>query len=161
MIETKVNGLAELDKALAELAGKLQRNVVRGALRAGAKQIEAEAKRHVPVKHGDLRASIRVSVRLRRGVPQATISAGNKKAWYARLVEYGTLSHVIKAKQTKGLFFGGINRAAVNHPGANKHPFMRPALDAASAKAIEAYAAYIRKRLAKQGIDVPAPADEG
>lgn len=164
MIETKVNGLAELDKALATLADKLQRNVVRGALRAGAKQIEVEAKaqlaRNQSVHTGALRDSVRVSVRLVRGVPKATISAGSKKAWYAKLVEFGTTKHIIQAKQSKGLFFGGINRAQVNHPGATKRPYMRPALDAASAKAIEAYAAYIRKRLAKQGLDVPAPADD-
>lgn len=197
MIETKVNGLAELDQAMATLADKLQRNVVRGALRAGARVIADEAKRLCPVdaptsvnkarygtRRGELRDSIRVSTKMQRGAPVVFVKAGNERAYYAQMVEFGTAAHLISVKDPpsrltrkgwKKVGIATLNRMikrgtlaiggkaigpAVHHPGANKHPFMRPALDAASAKAIEAYAAYIRKRLTKQGLDVPAPADE-
>ena len=50
--------------------------------------------------------------------------------------------------------------AQVQHPGAKKKPFLRPALDLQGQAAVEAVREYIRTRLAtKHGIDVPAPVD--
>jgi HK97 gp10 family phage protein len=158
MLETKITGLAALEKALSELPDKLQRNVVRSALRQGAKVIETAAKANVPVKSGKLRDSIRASVRLRRGMPVATIKAGGSGkggAYYAHMVEFGTAAHFIKPKKAKSLFFAGLLRDGVDHPGAKKHPFMRTALDTAANAAIQAFADQMRARLSKQGLDTP------
>lgn len=158
MLDVKIRGMAELDKALRELPNKMQRNIVRSALRAGAKVIEAEAKAQVPVKSGRLRDSIRASVRLQRGVPVATIKAGGSGkggAFYAHMVEFGTAAHFIKPKKAKSLFIAGLLRDGVDHPGAKKTPFMRTALDTAAQAAILAFGEQVRKRLAKQGLDTP------
>lgn len=149
MSETTVKGLADLQKFLDQLPAKLEANIMRSALAAGARVIAREAKQNVPVAHGDLRASIRVSSRLKGGKATASVKAGSKKAWYWRFVEFGTASHGVKkgASRRRGKYQDGKL-----HPGANPRPFMRPAFDSQSAAAIEAVAEQIKKRLSKQGL---------
>lgn len=147
--EINVTGLAELDAMLKSLPAKIEANILRGAMRAGAVVLQDKAKQLVPVDDGDLRASIKVRTRSRRGRVSATVTAGDRKAFYVRFVEFGTAKHFIKPKTRKSLFFAGLAKEVVNHPGARAKPFMRPALDEASPQAVEAAAAYIRKRLAK------------
>lgn len=150
MSELNVKGLAELDKLLKELPAKVEGNIMRGAMRAGAKVFEDRAKQMVPVKSGQLRDSIKVSTRSKRGRVSATVTAGGKKAFYAHMVEFGTARHFIKPKSRKSLFFAGMAKEVVDHPGATAKPFMRPALDGGQAEAVNAAADYIRKRLAKE-----------
>lgn len=164
-----VQGLAELQRTLDALPAKLEANLLRGALRAGAKVLADEAKRRVPVLHGDLKKSIRVSVRINRrlGRVEAVIKAGSgKKAlatylsggrqmvrsatpWYARLVEKGTRPHSIKPRKARALALQGKGRTveAVDHPGARPKPFMAPAFDAKATAAINAFADYLRRRV--------------
>lgn len=148
--ELHVSGLAELDKLLKELPAKIEGNIMRGAMRAGAKVFADRAKELVPVKSGQLRDSIKVSTRSRRGRVSATVRAGGKKAFYAHMVEFGTARHFIKPRKRKSLFFAGLAREVVDHPGASPKPFMRPALDGGQVEAVNAAADYIRKRLAKE-----------
>lgn len=155
MSETIVTGFAELAKALEQLPAKLEANVLRSALRQGAKVQLARARELVPVRHGDLRASLRISTRSRRGVVRSLLKAGSKKAFYAHMVEFGTSQHWIKPKSRKSLFFAGIARDVVDHPGATKKPFMRPALDTTAPQVIEAVGAYLRRRIEREGISVP------
>ena len=162
MSEQSVTGLADLQKFLDALPAKMEKNILRGAMRAGAKVQLARAKDLVPVETtgphpGALRASLRIKTGVRGGVVKATVSAGNKKAFWARWVEFGTAAHFIKPKNRKSLFFAGIAREVINHPGARPKPFMRPALDATVQGAVAAVGEYIRKRLTKEGIDVPGP----
>lgn len=149
-VELKIDGLADLDRMLKELPAKVEANIMRGAIRTGAKVIEDRAKELAPVKSGKLRDSIKVSTRSKRGVVSATIRAGGGKAFYAKWVEFGTAQHFIKPKNRKSLFFAGMAKKIVDHPGATQKPFMRPALDGGSTGAIDAMAEYIRKRLAKE-----------
>lgn len=155
MSEVKINGLAELQRALDGLTAKIEQNIVRGAVRAGAKVMADEAKALVPVDQGDLRDSIRVSVRARRGVVTAKVTAGNKKAFYANWVEFGTAAHKIVPKKAQSLIFGTIFADKVDHPGSRPKPFMRPAIDGKASQAVVAAGEYIRKRLTKQGINTP------
>lgn len=158
MLNVKLKGFAELEKALNELPEKIERNIVRSALRQAAKVIEAEAKRQVPVRSGKLHDSIRVSVKLKNGRPLATITAGGSKKgqpFYAHFVEFGAAAHVIKAKRGKALAIGGGTVERVDHPGARKRPFMRPALDVAARAAVQAFGEQVKRRLTKEGIDTP------
>ena len=151
MSEIEVTGLAGLQALLDELPARVEGNVVRGGLRAAAKVVEAEAKRLCPVgKSGDLRESIRVSLRSKHGRISATVKAGNARAFYAHMVEFGTARHWIKPKNRKSLFVAGLLREAVDHPGAKKEPFMRPAIDGKANEAIDAMAAYLRERIPKE-----------
>ena len=159
MSEIHVTGLRELQSFLDTLSPKIEKNILRGALRSGAKVIESEAKANVPVKDGVLRDSIRVTGRLKGHTVTASIKAGGKTksgdAFYARFVEYGTAAHVINGRNRGWLSWGGLFAKSVDHPGAVPHPFLRPALDDKADAAIVATGEYIKKRLTKAGLDVP------
>lgn len=163
MGSVEIKGLSELHRALQDLPAKVERNVLRGALRAGAQVMEAEAQRLVPVapptldsvkrgaRAGELKRSIRITLRANRsGAVRAQLKAGNKVAWYAHLVEFGTARHWIKPKNRKSLFLAGLAKEVVDHPGAKPKPFMRPAFDRKWRSAIEAMADYIRGRLPRE-----------
>lgn len=156
-----IKGLKELQAELDKLPAKIEANVMRSALRAGAKVIEAEVKQNIPVSPpndenarlygsytGALRDSVRVSTRSRRGVVSASVKAGNAAAWYWRFVEFGTAAHWIKPKSRSSLFLAGVAREVVLHPGARAKPFMRPALDAKMVSAVEAVREQVRRKLA-------------
>ncbi len=155
MVEIAIKGLAELERALQQLPDKLERNVVRGALKAAGKPIADDAKARVAKISGDLRKSIRVSTRVVKGKPVAYVKAGSKEAFYAHMVEGGTTAHFIRPKHAKSLFIAGLMRTEVSHPGARKRPFLRPAMDTQSGAAVQAFAAHVRARLTKEGINVP------
>lgn len=190
--DIQVKGLAELQRYLNALPAKIEANVLRGALRAGAKEIEAAAKSYVSVSEpsstnkkryggfaGQLRKSIYVRTRSKKGVVTATIQAGRGNAYYAQFVEYGTQQHWIKASERpmrntrrgkRSMSIRTMNRIAsrggslqigksfvgqaVIHPGAQPKPFMRPAMDNRARAAVLAAGAYIKKRLSTaHGID--------
>jgi len=155
MAELHVKGLSELRKALQELPDKIEKNILRGALRAGANAMKKAAQDKVPVHSGALRDSIRVksySKKNAAGRLHMNIVAGDKKAYYAHMVEFGTAAHFIKPKSRKSLFFAGLAREVVDHPGTKPEPFMRPAFDAANEAATQAFGDYVRKRLTKEGL---------
>lgn len=158
--EEMIVGGRQLNDFLQQLAPRVEKNIMRAALRAGANVLKAEAKHEVPVDEGDLLASIRVSVKSKGGTIYASVKAGGKKAPHWHLVEFGTHPHKIKPKKAHALTIGGMVVGEVHHPGARAKPFMRPALDAKSTEAIAAVVAKIRERLTKEGINVPAPEGE-
>lgn len=155
-----IKGGRELAKALQELPIKIEKNIMRSALRAGANVIKNEAKANVPVDSGDLKSSIKVSTNSRRGNVTAKVRAGNKKVWYTHFVEFGTAARIIKPKgritAKKGkLKFNDVYVDLVNHPGSRAKPFMRPAFDSKSNEAIVATGKKIKKRLTAVGINTP------
>ena len=178
MDDLYVGGLQELHKFLQTLPVKVETNIMRGALRAGAKVIEARAKAEAPVGEpskegrikynlyrGALRDSVRVTTQRRGRWVRARVRAGgrNRKTgadvWYAHLVEFtGTKKHRIKTRNANGLSIGGkgVFFKYVDHPGMPKNPFMRRAFDAESRNAIKVTANYIKRRLStKHGLNSP------
>lgn len=148
---THVKGLKELQAFLDQLPAKMERNVIRGALRAGANVVKPAAQAGINSVSGALAASLRVSVRARRGTVTAAVKTN---LFYARFVEYGTRRHTIKASTGSALAFGGAMVWSVDHPGTAPHPFMRPALDTRAGAAVVAAGEYIKQRLAtKHGLD--------
>lgn len=154
-----IKGLSALGEYMQQLAPKLERNVLRAALRAGAKVVKEAAQANCPVAEpsrkgvrvyggypGALRDSLRydAKVDLRKGQVVAYVRAGGKNrgkvadTFYANWVEYGTAPH------SNGSFM---------HPGARPRPFMRPALDAEAQRALLVIGNYIKMRLTKQGLD--------
>lgn len=160
MSDGEVKGLDALQLALQQLPAQIEANIMRGALRAGAKPIVAKAEANLDAStagSGELKGTVRISTRSKAGVVRAIIKAGGKKGWYAHFVERGTKPHWIKPKKAKSLFFAGLRREVVHHPGARPKPFLRPAADSEAQAALQAMGDYIRRRLSKQGIDVPDP----
>ena len=176
MSEEVVKGLGDLQQYLDQLPVKVERNVLRGAMRAAAKVPLAAAREGVPVgspssegkilyggRQGALRDSLRITTRVRGTVVSAIVSAGGKlkdgaDVFYALWVERGTQAHDIKPQKAKSLFFAGLMRQIVRHPGAKADPFLENALTKTVRAALDAAGAYIRTRLAtKEGIEVPGP----
>lgn len=153
-----IAGGRELDRLLQTLPVKMERNIMRGALRAGAVVIRDEIKQRAPIDSGALRDSVRVTTRYRKGTVSASAKVGDSRAWYAHLVEFGTRPHVILPKRQGGAMqFGGVQTRLVDHPGIQGRPFVRPAGDAATPRALAEVTKYVRRRLTRQGLDAPEP----
>lgn len=168
--EIKITGLKELEEILKTLPANIEKNVMRGAIRSGLNEMGSIAKSVLAtdghVVSGNLQKSIRVSFKRKSekfGWMRGQLLAGDKKAWYSHIIEFGSGSfyagkgnkskrapYEIKPKNRKSLFFAGLMKELVIHPGVKPSPFMRPALDSGGNKAIEAFAAYMRKRLPKE-----------
>lgn len=181
-IEQNIIGARELDRLLQTLPVKIEKNILRSALVAGARVIAKEAKLRAPVGPpsdagkqlyggyaGALRDSIRTSSRIGKdGRVTASVKAGGgtKKGadvFYAHIVEFGAASHRIRPRAKKSLELGGkFVAGTVAHPGIRPQPFMRPAADAKFTEAVAAVKLKIQTRLQQYGPDVPAPvgADE-
>lgn len=161
-----IKGLKELDDLLKQLPAEIEANLMRAAMRSGLKEIGGIAKQMLAaeghVQSGDLQRSIKVTFDKKQeskyGWMRGKLVAGNKKAWYAHIIEFGSgmfyvgkgakskrAAYVIKAKNKKALFFGGSAIESVMHPGVKPSPFMRPALDSGAQRAINAVAAYLTK----------------
>ncbi len=164
-----VTGLSQLQAFLDQLPVKIQKNVMRGALRAGMNVVKPVAQSDIHSISGALAKSLYVSTRTKGSTVTATLSAGRgfgKKGTPARnlplWVEFGTAAHNVAAKAGKSLAFLNVFRKDIHHPGARPKPFMRPALDQQAQPAVIAAAEYIKARLAtKEGLDTSAVLIEG
>ena len=160
--DVKVSGLKELDQFLKQFTPRIEGNIMRGALRASAKVIYEEAKALAPVDDGDLKKSIRLKTKNKKGRVTASVVAGNKEAFYAHFVEYGTGSfysgkgesirrpYKISAKTKGSLFFGGKAFQSFTHPGIKPEPFMRPAFDSKQDESLKVFGDYLRKRIDRE-----------
>jgi HK97 gp10 family phage protein len=140
-VSWKINGLRELSEQLKTMPDKLLKTAIRGAVGAGAKVIRDEARSRVHNITGDLSQGIRftTSVNLAQGTGVSKVFVSVKKAWYGRLVEFGTKPHLIKSKKGNALkLHGGKLVMQVHHPGAKPKPFMEPAAATKYQAAIDA-----------------------
>ncbi len=153
MSDVTVTGLSELQALLDTLPVKIEANIMRGALRAGAKPMMQEAKDRVSVASGKLRDGLKITTRKSKGQVIAKIVATGAHRSIAHLVEFGTRPHQIKAKDGGAIAFGGGMFSHIDHPGARPRPFMRPAFDAKAEDAVIAAGEYVKKRLTKEGLD--------
>lgn len=159
MADVHITGLEELNDFLKALPVKIERNVLRGALRAGAAkellpEVQANVAKNGSIKTGEYIAGLRVGTRSRGGVVTAYVKAGGKHAYLGPWLEFGVKAHNIAAKVGGWLSFGGIFAKSVAHPGIRPRPHFRPALDSRGTAAVVVAAEYMRERLAtKEGLD--------
>ena len=179
----EINGLKELDTLLKELPAKIEANIMRGALRAGQKVMLQGAKTNLAEvtkrDSGNLERSLKVRFSrksVKFGWLRAYLIAGDKDAYYAHMVEFGTAAHFISVKKTarpsrktrkgeKAYGMSTINRMlahgslmigknfvgeSVAHPGSQPKPFMRNTFDSYNGPALNATVEYIQKRLPKE-----------
>lgn len=147
-MSASVYGLDGLQKALKQFPKNVQKNIMRGAVRAGAAPIVQEAKSNVAKDTGNLEKSIGVvtgkpknknftrvwvtprvvtrskSYKLKDGT-KWKITGTVADGWYAHFKEFGT----------------------VNMPA---DPFMRPAYENKGEEAIKATKDYLAKRIDKE-----------
>jgi hypothetical protein len=180
-----MKGGADLSAFLASLPANLERNVLRGALKAGADEYAEGARENC--RSEEVRATIGTTSRAEPGLVTAKVQTKGDGAYIAPWLEHGTDPHFIsvddeqsggrtvrrinhldreaaKAGQTgpgaslviNGQFVG----ATVHHPGAKSYPFMRPAVDQRGDAAIAAISRHIAAKATKAGITTPEPQDE-
>jgi HK97 gp10 family phage protein len=143
-----VTGLRELEAALKSLPDRVARNVLRGAVAAGAAVVRKEARDLAPKSEGPQpeghvsgtlkRAIYQKQIRERSSLLQQTFFVGVRRgrsakstvkgvidAWYAHFVEFGTSK-------------------------MEARPFMRPAFESRKAGAVEAIKSYLLSRIPKE-----------
>lgn len=156
--DVHVKGLAELGRFLDALPVKIEKNIMRSALRAGATVLAKAARESVHKVSGATAKSIKVGTKVKGGRVIAYVKA---KHFTARFLEWGTRPHFIAARSAKALSVGGVFRTGVEHHGARPFPFMRPALDTRIVEAVVAVGEKIKQRLTKEGLDVADVKVEG
>lgn len=148
----KVQGLASFLQKTRRLRKAAGPAVEAGLLKAGA-IVTAEQKRLAPVDDGHLRDSIRYELAhgAKSGNRAVRITAGDKKAFYAGMVEFGTTPHKIRPKKAKVLQLGADEfvGGTVNHPGTAAQPFFFPGYRATRRKARAAIAKGVREQVNK------------
>jgi len=127
-----IQNLPALQRDFANLTAKMQRGVLRDALRAAARPVVASAKSKVPVRTGKLQRGIQQRVSVKSGSAEAIIGF-DRKQFYGRFIELGTSKMSAK-------------------------PFLRPALDESQNQIEQAFAAAVerginRKAAQNQGDD--------
>lgn len=159
MADTHIKGLSELNKFLQEFPVKLEKNILRGSLRAGAKkellpEVQANLMSAGAVRTGELISGLKVGTRSKGGKVTAYVKAGGKHGYIMKWIEYGVKPHDIVAKAGGWLSFLGIFAKAVRHPGFKGRGSMRKALDRSGVAAAVVAGEYMRNRLEKSGVDV-------
>jgi HK97 gp10 family phage protein len=173
-IHMEVTGLAELSAALKQLPRNIGQNVLRGAVRAGAKVVSDAVVEKAPIYTGDdsrivpgvIKKSVYMKhiddlssevqqvffVGIRRGKKE---KAKGRDAFWWSWVEFG---HHVVPRAPKGGAKLSVRRAAVLTgssivPGSQyvlPHPFFRPAYAASKDKAVVAIREYLAKRIPEE-----------
>lgn len=111
----EIKGLDEIDRRLKALPEKLRRRAIRQALKNGTEIVRSAAERivkrskYAPHLANNIATKISVTAKEAHGIVGV-----NTKVPHGHLLEFGTKPHKIGPRQ---------------HPGGEKHPFMRPAYD--------------------------------
>ena len=156
-----IEGLSDALAALDALPDRITRMCVYEGVRIGAEALAARARELAPVappttfnasRYGAVAGSLRASVKVNPPTysgdwVNCKVSAGSKIAYYARWVEFGTAAHQIKPRYRKALTVEGGYAEVINHPGAQAHPFMRPAVDSAGQIAVEKFTQFVHRRI--------------
>jgi HK97 gp10 family phage protein len=140
MIITKVEvkGGPETARALRELGRAASaEKVLRLSLSAGASEVLAAAREHVPVATGALKRSLGIGYKPNPGTYQARVAVGHRgpRARIAHLLEFGTRK-------------------------MSARPYMRPALDDAKEHALRAFASAIWPMIVKEATRVASRAHQ-
>lgn len=141
---TSISGLDQFDRALGELTVELEKKFVREALREAAQVTRGRVliKLAPHSRTGALLKSVRITTRIdkRRGRARALLRIGGQyrglDVWYAHFLEGGTKPHEIRPKGAKSLFFAGLARKQIKHPGVRARHHVRNAFEETSAAAL-------------------------
>jgi HK97 gp10 family phage protein len=144
METVSIAGLSDLEKKLEDFSDRVARNILSGAIRAGAVVIQDEAKRIAPVakekhyqwKNGKKRVVVipgntRKNIKVRRAPAKSKTQPVEywcyvgQKAWYWKFLEFGTAKMAAR-------------------------PFMRPAFEAKKKEALDRIKEYLAARIEKE-----------
>lgn len=132
-----IEGAEELRKLLGSLPIKLEKKVLRQALRKSGKTVVAEAKRNAPVKSGLLKRKITLrALKMRRRYMVGVKVTGTQDAPHAHLNEEGTQDRYTQPQYVKVAHHRYKGRKFKKITGGKRFtgrmtakPFMAPALE--------------------------------
>jgi HK97 gp10 family phage protein len=140
----RIEGLAELERALLQLPAKLTRQVLERSLLAGGRVVVAEAKRRAPLLTGELRRNIRAIRNRRDRRYSATIDVGVRKLSKKQIRKLRTRKGRANASDP---FYWRFQEFGTSKMRAR--PFLRPAFEAKKVDAAFRIKDEIRARLDK------------
>lgn len=148
-VVNKVEGLDEFCKALRDLPQNIAKNVLRGAVNAGATVIRQEAVRRAPEYHGDVSKGHPPPGTLKKAIYQKQIS---EQSSVTRQVFYVGVRHGATAgkKGSKGFLSRDAFYWRFVEFGTSKmpaQPFMRPAFEIKKVEAVERMKQYLADRI--------------
>lgn len=159
MIQYRINGGAQVDALLQQLPVEIEQKILRNGLAAGANIIRDEAKGLAPEKSGEMANDIKTARGTGDGYVYAKVRLSGKHAFLGKFMEYGTAAHMIWVRSKESLVIDGVPIGKhVWNPGVAPHPFMRPALDARAAQAVQAVGDYLVNYLKWGTITAPVVA---
>lgn len=153
-LKFKIEGLADVKKALAQLPEQLRKSSQSAVLRAGGKPILKQEKSRVPVSDGNVKGTLKKSLGIMlvgRGVKTA-VKIGVRKGYKGKSLGY----KVSKRGKTKGQLterfadpsnYSHFVEFGTSHSAAK--PFVRPAIDAAAGEVVDAMASGLDKHLTR------------
>jgi len=144
MTTIRVKGARAMATLLNKLPKRITKKILKKVLKMAAKPMIITARAKVPKDFRTLEKSIGSSfIRIsqpRKEIIKVGPRTGKKarhNGWYGHLVEFGTQSHTIKADPLAFSVNGDlIFTNEVTIPSIARQPFMRPAFDATSSKAL-------------------------
>lgn len=153
---TNVDGLRELQVALKQLPQNIGRNVLRGAVSAGATVVRNEAKQRARVYTGKVSAGHPPPGTLKRSIYQ------KQKRELSSAVQQTFIVGIRKGKKyrnqgKKGNMSMDAFYASMVEFGTSKmaaRPYLRPAFEAKKEQAVSAIKAYLEKRIPEEAAKV-------
>jgi HK97 gp10 family phage protein len=149
----QIHGFEDFKRQLAELPGRVGRNVLRGAVNAGATVIRKEAVLRAPEYTGPVSEGHPPPGTLKKAIYQkqiAELSDAMKQTFYVG-ARQGKGQRALKRGKTvlnlDAFYFRFVELGTAKMPA---RPFMRPAFEAKKDAAIEAMRAYMAERIPKE-----------
>lgn len=138
--QIRVEGLAELRRALAQIDRIDTRNELRDGLKRAAEIVASEARSRVPSRTGRTAASVRAVSRGNR----ADVVGGKAKVPYYGWLDFGTRTPVTGNARSVGPWSG-------SGKGPPKGRFIYPAIDAKERQVVDAITDSITEAVRKAG----------
>jgi hypothetical protein len=135
------------------LSGPLRESLLRSMLVASGKVVRDEAEARVPVETGRLKSAIYLAYSPERSINgQVVYSVSWRKGFFGgarhgHLIEFGHWQPYVVFKGPDGVWHTDKSRLLPAPRWVAAKPFLRPAIDAAGARAVDAGAARGRARL--------------
>lgn len=146
-IEFSLSGFEDVERLLNTFPEKVEKRLIKGALRKGALVLKKIAKSNAPVGTGKLRRSL--AHRTGRGpIAQVYVKGGKDGGWYANFVERGTEKHSLR-KGAK-LARGTKQDQTIIHPGTRANPFLSKSLDQGYEQTLNAIAEELSRLIEKE-----------
>ena len=171
--EFDIEGMKEITASLDKLGWKLEKKVIRGAVRSAMNPLVKRARETVPNLEGGLEASLGVKVKAYKrsgwmfGMVGPFSGKGNRRShtpwggsrmeipyFYAHIVEGGSKPHTLKAGQQRVGAKLGVKRLVgggrIQHPGTKPTHFLKRAFRGTKAQVQQRFVEMLRKGIDRE-----------